>query len=277
MSEPEARMFDIDRFDGYQDRYRELHDVIPEPGSIRDIGEVATALYQIAEATRGANLPNTHFAYVYALLSKNIDNKIETYDNPDALNKTSGIFGEAFWEPVRLYAEGVLEDDVEKLQQIPEHWRLAFFAPKVRESLPVLQFYMGMTAHIEGDLAQVLADSGVDDSYYHDYTYKVGDEIRDTSRELAPELVPGPGIVASVALPVVTRSIAKERQDAWDGSKEIMVARSVGDMDREFSVIHDLEHKASRRINRVRHLGGIATTATQLLGWNIGNSGKGVI
>lgn len=261
-------MFDIDHSGDYKERHQALIETIPPRGSIENIGEVATTLFTISDAVQEANLPNANFAYVYARLSKNIHDKIDTYDNPDDLNKTSGIFGEAFWEPLRLYSEGVVEADVEKLQRVPEHWRQAFFAPKVRETLPVLQFYMGMTAHIEGDLAQVLADSGVDDSYYDDYTHKVGEEIRNTSRELAPELVPAPKAVANFVLPIVTNNIAKERQTAWDGSKEIMIARSVGDIDKEFTVIHELESKATRQINRVRHLGGIATTATSLLGWN---------
>lgn len=268
MGKQEAQMFDIDRSGDYKERHQALIEVIPARGSIENIGEVATTLFTISEAVREANLPNTNFAYVYALLSKNISDKIETYDNPEALNKTSGIFGEAFWEPLRSYSEGIVEDDVEKLQRVPEHWRQAFFAPKVRETLPVLQFYMGMTAHIEGDLAQVLADSGVDDSYYHDYTHKVGEEIRSTSRELAPELVPGPKMLADLVLPIVTNNIAKERQEAWDGSKEIMVARSMGDLDKEFTVIDELENKATRQINRVRHLGGVASAATKLFGWD---------
>ncbi|HET8884511.1 MAG TPA: DUF5995 family protein, partial [Candidatus Saccharimonadales bacterium] len=223
-------------------------------------------LYDVAEGARDAKLPNVSFADVYARLSERIYQNIDNYDKPDHLNKTSGIFLDAFLDPLRFYAEGVLEQDVEKLQRVPEHWRLAFFAPKVRETLPVAQFYMGMTAHIEGDLAQVLADSGVDEEYYHDYTHKVGEEIRQTSEELAPALLPaGSHALSKLVLPLVNASIANERQASWDGSIEITAARKVGDLDKEFTVINQLESRASRQINAVRHMGYAATRVGRLL------------
>lgn len=258
----EKQMFDID----YSGDYKALSESIPERRSVMGIGKVATALYQVADGVRAAKVPNTNFAEVYARLSERIYKNIDSYDTPDDLNKTSGIFLDAFLDPLRFYAEGVIEGDVEKLQRIPEHWRLAFFAPKVREALPVAQFYMGMTAHIEGDLAQVLADSGVDHAYYHDYTYKVGDEIRRTSEELAPELLPGSTrLFSKLLLPPVNASIARERQAAWDGSIEIMDARESGDLDKEFTVIDKLEARASTRIDRVRRIGHTATKAGKLL------------
>lgn len=258
----ELPRFDIDDSGDYV----ALKEAIPPRRSVQGIGQVATTLYDVAEAAKDARLPNTHFAPVYARLSERIQNRLHTYSHPADLDKTAGIFLDAFLDPLRDFSEGVLEDDQDKLHHIQEHWQAAFFDPKVRKISPVAQFKIGMGAHIEGDLAPVLADSGVGDRYYSDYTHKVGADIRDTSYELASELIPMPAVLGRLALPFVNASIAKERQEAWVGSKKIMAARALEDTEGELAVVRQLEGRATKRIKYTRdaaYAGAVAIDAAK--------------
>lgn len=136
----------------------------------------------------------------------------------DDVAHTLPIFYNQARQPLLAYVQGAPE------HMAPE-WRRSLYSPAVVRAAPGIQFLMHMNAHINNDLAQALALSGVDDDYKHDYTDIVGNILEEVATQHADRYIPLSPYLRQTALRTSLGYIAIARERAWRNGKLLQAAQ----------------------------------------------------
>lgn len=144
-----------------------------------------------------------------------------TFDLPEKVEKTAGIFGELYFSPLRAIAEAIATGDISALRSVKPGWLRTMLHPVVHEAnMDGPQAIAGMTVHVDDDLEEALVFSGIVMGYKADFILTMRKIFEMTRMELAPVLVPGPWpsqVKRLLAKPVLNY-LSDQRQVAWDRS-----------------------------------------------------------
>ena len=140
-----------------------------------------------------------------------------TFDDPDAVRRTIGIFADQYFSQLRFHARGRPD-----LVDVP--WQWLFYSEEAKKSPEGIQFLAGMSAHIIYDLPWALDISKVDDGYEEDYRKVIGMLIAITADKLATDYIPGPPSMRGVLKNAVLLMIAQWREAAWRDGKDLQEA-----------------------------------------------------
>jgi len=179
------------------------------------MGWVASTIDEMNAGLADAQM-HTGFGLVYGPLSHSITRGVEMgeFDEPAALGRQAIGFLDYWRDPVRGISQYLRGND-EGLSSVSKSWQMTYLDPRMETAEPVTHFTAGMISHIIGDLALSLDKSQPPLSYHHDYTTKVGNKIAETTRQLAPKLMPGHSILRKTVIPIVVGGIAVMRAKAW--------------------------------------------------------------
>jgi hypothetical protein len=180
---------------------------------------------------------------------------------------TMSIFGEYWFQPLREYVTAKRNGEPDAHQKITAPaWREAL-KPELLDKPLGLQFLAGMTAHICGDLAVSLHQSGASahDSYHDEYRDIVQQLISETTEDLADSLIPGhPRLRGPLMRKLIVWSIGHLREEAWRDSRHLNHLRDRQQEDQYKEFTTDLHERAARRTRRVIKWGGLALKAADL-------------
>jgi hypothetical protein len=144
------------------------------PDSLRGIDDVQYTLEELDTALKEHYLaPLRSFNTVYLIITRNVRQKLGSFEDPAFLERFDTRFASYYLNALHAY----LTDGV-----VPPAWRLAFDAALDKMASPFLGMALGVNAHVNNDIAQVLKDCGADDRHERDF-YRVNRIIKDSLRE----------------------------------------------------------------------------------------------
>lgn len=221
----EAKPYGIDRHEPRIDigMLDETLQSLEEPP--RNMKETAEGLGRLAIALETTHIPPA-FTWVYGTLSTSIHRAMEDghFDRPEDIDHTSGKFAWYFYKNLKPYRDFMKEGDPQVLNEIEKPWVLPILDPRVRDPTTpdYLRFWVGMTTHITAkDLLASLMYSRPTDAYRNDFLSGVNREIKLTTDQLAPALIPGHSLARATLKPIIRSMIAFDRRTVWSNYVEL--------------------------------------------------------
>ncbi len=166
---------------------------------------------------------NAVFALLYLRTTEGIRDAVVDghFDDPHLLAHQGYVFGRYYLDPFRAWTQG-------RDERVPEAWRIAFEAGEAGQVSVVGNMMLGINAHVNRDLAFVLAalgDTSSDGTSRKDDHDRVNDVLVDTRPVAVPEIgldldpsiftvAPGPDVVPAW------------RQTAWDNAQRLLEAET---------------------------------------------------
>lgn len=165
------------------------------------------------------------FNHTYLVITKGVAAKLGTglFEHEAVMKKVDVTFFEYYFSPLQKYKKG---------EQIPPAWKLLFAQEKLLFQL--IAMALGVNAHVNNDLAQVLLAANVPEEFKADYD-KVNDIIGESLREVVESLNENSKLLGAmekslltVYAPFLNIIIRRWRENAWqnflllkEGKKEI--------------------------------------------------------
>lgn len=185
-----------------------------------------------------------NFNHTYAIITRKVHEAMQgTYfDNPEFLNRFDARFAYYYTHALDNYLHN---------QTVAPAWQAAFQHAKHHESSPLIQMALGVNAHVNNDIPQVLLDCEAD-RMHHDDFLKVNGLIADSIDEVISKLEdskrftdPKKPVIAMACKPVMKRLIKSWRDAAWRNFEAYK--------NQEISV-EDIEQSARKKVRQLSML-----------------------
>lgn len=127
------------------------------------IEDVQAALEKLTHDLRDEDLKNiVSFNHTYLVITRRVKNEIQkgAFQYPDFLQSFDTIFADYYFSALKGYLRS---------EPIPKAWELAFDAATHGKAGSFISMALGVNAHVNNDIAQVLVDSKAKKEYYKDY------------------------------------------------------------------------------------------------------------
>ncbi len=185
-----------------------------------------------------------NFNKTYLIITQNVRQRMQqaAFEHPQFLNYFDAHFAKYYLEALDNYL---------KNKPTPPAWRRAFEACKTSECSPLILMSLGVNAHVNNDIAQVLRDCRAEKKHYKDYK-KINKIIKSSIHEVIDNLDDDPALLSpkrSILKPFykITMSILIRfwRHNAWRNYKKIS---------RQDKTVKNLEKEAadsSRKLSRL--------------------------
>jgi hypothetical protein len=149
-----------------------------QKNSIHDVMDLLTSLEK--------ELPELHFSmlhnfnYAYFIITKNVQRELQKggFKYPDFLVQFDVRFARYYIRALQAYSLQLYT---------PPAWQRAFEKAELGEASPLMCMALGVNAHVNNDIPQVLKDCGARLEHYPDYK-KVNEIIRDSIDEVIESL-----------------------------------------------------------------------------------------
>lgn len=237
--------------------------------ALPDIPEVLDTMDNLESELALAGLAHVvQFNRVYRELTSAVKDGVEdgrTFQQPETVRRTVGIFAQLYFDPLRAYADGEQE-------KVAAPWKQLIYSPAAESAPGGVQFLLGMNAHINYDLPQALCTSGVNPEYYPDYNIVVGKLINATAHKLSSSYIDAPKIGRKLLIAGTVNRIASWREQAWHAGNDLQEAR--GDQKTTEKLISKHEKIAERKGKWILPIGTLALNALEIprrLGLNFGD------
>jgi hypothetical protein len=141
---------------------------------------------ETALQTLDHNLPKSQIAVLrnfnraYLIITQKVRQSLkkQAFENAGFLNKFDARFVNYYIRAVENYSTGAAT---------PKAWEIAFDAAKAKSFSPLIVMALGINAHINNDISQVLLDTKAGPEHYRDYA-KVNDIIQSSIYEVIDDL-----------------------------------------------------------------------------------------
>jgi hypothetical protein len=175
-----------------------------------------------------------NFNQTYLIITKNVRKNLKAahFDHPEFLNFFDAHFAKYYLQALDNYLLG---------NSVPPAWKQAFDHAQKRELPPMLQMALGVNAHVNNDISQVLKDCGAEQKHYKDYKrinriirksmYEVMDSLDDQPNRINPKNK----IIKRLSRPIMSVVIYLWRRSAWKNYQK---------MRRNRATVHDIEKSA---------------------------------
>jgi hypothetical protein len=177
------------------------------------------------------------FALLYLRTTEGIRNAIaaDHFDEPHLLAHQGYVFGRYYLDPFRAWMSG-------RDERVPEAWRIAFEAGEARQVSVVGNMMLGINAHVNRDLAFVLAalgDTSSDGTSRKGDHDRVNDVLVDTRPVAVPEIARDldPSIFTVAPGPDV---VPEWRETAWQNAQRLLAAKTDEERARVAQEIEDV-------------------------------------
>lgn len=209
---------------------------------LNNIDDVLESLQLLERDLALMNLPYlSNFNYTYIIITRNVRHALKNglFDDTNFLNRFDGQFAYYYTNALRQYLEG---------KKIAPAWQKAFENAKQEKCSPLTVMALGVNAHVNNDIPQVLLDTEANPEHYMDFL-KVNEIIKYSIDEVIDELDEG-GMLAGPKNPVLgamykltmNRIIRLWRRDAWNKYRNL---------ENQKISIDDIEKAASKKANQI--------------------------
>lgn len=159
--------------------------------NLRSIDDVMLALESLGHnlaATDLARLRN--FNQAYLIITRNVRQQLKkgAFDDPEFLSRFDARFGYYYFNALQTYLQG---------KTAPHAWQSAFETVRNRHASPLICMALGINAHVNNDIPQVLIDTGAQLRHSKDYflvnqiiersIYEVIDSLEVSNSRLNPQ------------------------------------------------------------------------------------------
>jgi hypothetical protein len=163
-----------------------------------------------------------NFNRAYLIITKNVRKKMQeaTFDDPQFLSFFDSHFAKYYLEALDNYLRG---------KSVPPAWHQAFEASYKGKKSALVLMALGINAHVNNDICQVLRDCRADKRHYGDYKkintiirrsiYEVIDNIDDHNHR--PIINPKKRLMKPLYKIVMTLLIYLWRRNAWRNYQKI--------------------------------------------------------
>ncbi|MFB6310700.1 MAG: DUF5995 family protein, partial [Salinirussus sp.] len=195
-----------------------LVDLVAEP--YESPADVNDRLNRLRDVLRDAGDRRAIFLTIYARMTRDVREGLDrgNFENPDWMADYVVAFAEYYREAFLAFEQG-------RLNAVPKPWRIAFGTSLAGDGLVMQDAFLGISAHINYDLAYAVRDAGIEGnraSKYADHR-RINDVLAglvDAQQEALADLY-APGIDAvDAALGPLDESfslfsMAEAREQAW--------------------------------------------------------------
>ncbi|HSH55949.1 MAG TPA: DUF5995 family protein [Candidatus Limnocylindrales bacterium] len=148
-----------------------------DQADLQGVDDVLLALENL-----GHNLPQKQLAMLdnfnktYLIITRNVRQQLRkgAFEHPDFLHQFDTRFAYYYLRALKGYLQN---------QEIPRAWRRAFRTARHRYASPFVCMALGVNAHVNNDIAQVLRDCKATKQHYRDYRL-VNSIIKDSLDEV---------------------------------------------------------------------------------------------
>lgn len=187
-----------------------------------------------------------NFNQTYLIITRNVRVAIGRgeFEYPDFLEKFDVLFAKYYLFALNKYLNG---------KQAPPAWQEAFERCKQKKCSPLILMALGVNAHVNNDIAQVLYDLNAQKHHYSDYK-KINNIIKESIYEVINKLDDKPGryllnpkrnLFRKLYRPLMSLLIRSWRYRAW---------RNYRLMKRSNTSVEELERQAYIKSTRLTRL-----------------------
>lgn len=147
------------------------------------IQDVKHALIKLQKDIPAAELDVLkNFNQTYLIITQNVEQTVQKdkFDHPGFLNNFDAVFASYYLDALKNYLRG---NDI----VVPPAWRYAFESAEAGEVSPFKSTVLGVNAHINNDIPQVLYETSAGDEHIRDY-YSVNAIIQQSIDEVLYKL-----------------------------------------------------------------------------------------
>lgn len=151
--------------------------------SLNNIADVEKALRELEADLPKANLNKlANFNRTYLIITHNVKAEVSKgkFENPMFLNKFDTLFASYYIEAVKNHLNN-------KDFQVPPAWKYAFRASEGRKTSPFKCMVLGVNAHVNNDIPQVLFEVDATGKHWPDYHF-VNNVIKNSIDQVILEL-----------------------------------------------------------------------------------------
>jgi hypothetical protein len=192
--------------------------------NLQTVGDVVTAMQTLDRDLNRSDLRRlTAFNTTYRIISQNVRQALRDgrFQHPDFLQRFDTRFAAYYFNALRAYLHG---------RDAPVVWRKTFDLNRTGQLAPLAAMALGVNAHVNNDIPQVLRDCGARPRHYRDYQL-VNDIIRDCIGEIIDNLEPGGRldphhrILRPLYVMGMTWFIRRWRANAWKHYRQLTTQR----------------------------------------------------
>lgn len=144
---------------------------------IAGIDDVLLVLERLEHDLPLTHLPMLgHFNRTYLIITRNVRQQLRkgSFDHPEFLQQFDARFAYYYLHALEQYLRS---------EELPRAWHHAFDTAQHRGASPMICMALGVNAHVNNDIPQVLNDCGATDEQYDDYL-RINDIIRSSLQEV---------------------------------------------------------------------------------------------
>lgn len=210
---------------------------------LEQIHDVEYALHtlndELGQTERLACLQNFNKAYL--IITQHVGQALTegNFEHPDFLHTFDTRFALYYFNALEAYISG---------NEPPKAWRTAFETCARKNAKPIIYMALGVNAHINNDIPQVLRDCAANPKHLHDYIL-VNEIIKESIYEVIDSLEPDHSLIGPKRVFVkpaykmtMDMLVRKWRQNAWHNFEDL----SLHNLD--VQALESQAHALSRRI-----------------------------
>lgn len=134
-----------------------------EQKNLSGIDDVLLTLENLGHDLPRADMEQlNHFNETYLVITRNVRQQLRkgAFQHPDFLQRFDARFAYYYLDAFRKYLQR---------KDIPPAWKRAFQTARRRKASPMVSMALGVNAHVNNDIPQVLLDSKATMKHYRDY------------------------------------------------------------------------------------------------------------
>lgn len=242
-------------FNGSPDRHVLVGALPDKP--LKTIPEVITVMGGMSKLLPRAGLEHlVPFNDIYRLMTISVYRRLleGKFNRPDVVEVAVPDFAHRWIDPVTQFGLG-------NRKGMSRTWEFAMYHPFMKYAEPAIQFGSGMIPHVRVDLAGTADAIDAPEDYKDDYTYVVGDSLREVAEDIADDYLPIHGVIQHVATEGTLLALGMWREQSWQAGLELRKAR--GHEAKRYAINERLDQQAVLT-SRAALLGDFGLKAAQV-------------